>query len=242
MKHSSVSELGLVRISNQDRVLVESFGHAFLAVVCDGIGGGQAGDVASELTVNTFREAFAKKPDLSSDFSKIQWFKNTLDIANQNVFEKSLESVDYKGMGTTIVALVIYKKRAIGFNVGDSRLYEYRHSKLKLLSHDQTYAYQMYLQNEITKEEVEVHPRKNVLINAVGIKNSIQFETIRVVDGWQKLMLSTDGLHDFVPHAMVEQSFSLSLEKSSVLLKKLALEAGGYDNISFILIEDDGND
>ncbi len=239
MKHTSINELGLVRTSNQDRVLALSHEDLFLAVVCDGIGGGRAGDVASEITVETFRSSFNDDLKLSNDAEVIQWFKETLELANLNVFNKSLESKDYKGMGTTIIAVVIRGKRTIGFNVGDSRLYEYRHSKLNLLSHDQTYAYQMYLQNEITKDEIAVHPRKNVLINAVGIKDSINFETIRVVDGWQRLMLSTDGLHDFVPHGTIEQTFTLPIEQSTEILKELSLDAGGFDNISFILVEDE---
>lgn len=242
MRYTSINELGLIRSSNQDRVLALKSEHGFLAVVCDGIGGGKAGDVASQLTVDTFSNAYKENPIFNNDDDMIAWFRKTLELANKTVFTKSLESKEFKGMGTTIVCVIIKGSRAIGFNVGDSRLYEYRHSKLNLLSHDQTYAYQMYLQNEITKAEIQTHPRKNVLINAVGIKNSIQFETIRVVDGWQRLMLSTDGLHDFVPHGTVELAFGLPIEESTEILKGLSLDAGGFDNISFIMIEDDKYD
>lgn len=239
VKHISLSELGLIRESNQDRVLAIENDAGFLAVVCDGIGGGRAGDVASEIVVNTFEAAFRNSLKFDNNDDIIQWFTNTLDIANKEVFKQSITEKEYAGMGTTMIAVVIVNNHALGFNVGDSRLYEFRHSKLNLLSHDQTYAYQMYLQNEISIEEVQTHPRRNVLINAVGIKDNINFELIRVVDGWQRLMLSTDGLHDFVDHVYIEETFNLSLEESAKLLKKLAYQAGGFDNISFIMIEDE---
>lgn len=239
MKTIQISELGYIRETNQDRVLTLKNESGVLAVVCDGIGGGRAGDVASELVVTTFKEAFEKKPSFENDQDMINWFQTILGEANLKVHHKSKQSEKYQGMGTTIIAVMIDKGRAIGFNVGDSRLYEYRHLNLNLLSHDQTYAYQMYLRNKITKEEAETHPRKNVLINAVGIKEEIAFEVIRVVDGWQRLMLSTDGLHDFVEHGYLEQAFNLPLEKSAEVLKDLALKAGGFDNISFVMIEED---
>ncbi len=237
LKYEKISELGYVRETNQDRVIAIENDYGFLGVVCDGIGGGRAGDVASELVVSIFEEAFLSNPKFEDDADMIAWFEKTLAKANLAVFNKSMKSKAFHGMGTTIVAVLIYGGRALGFNVGDSRLYELRHGNLNLLSHDQTYAYQMYLQNEITKEEIAHHPRRNVLINAVGIKDEINFETIRVVDGWQNLMLSTDGLHDFVDHGYLEQAFNLPLDKAAELLKSLALKAGGYDNISFVLIE-----
>lgn len=242
LKHIEVNEIGLIRKSNQDRVLALENDAGFLAIVCDGIGGGKAGDVASEMVVDTFREAFLKKPSFNDDKDMIVWFKEVLEKANLAVFQKSTTSKEFAGMGTTLIGVLIHQQRAIGFNIGDSRLYEFRHRKLNLLSHDQTYAYQMYLKNEITKEEVEHHPRKNVLINAIGIKDYIEYEMIRVIDGWDRLMLSSDGLHDFVDHTFIEQTISYSLDQSAEFLKTLAYEAGGFDNISFIIIEDDNHE
>ena len=243
LNYISVSELGLVRSSNQDRVLALDLDHGFLAVVCDGIGGGNAGDIASQTVIDVFESSFKELKEFNSDQDVFDWFSKTLDEANLNVFQMSMSKKEFRGMGTTIIALVINKnKRAFGFNVGDSRLYEYRHNQLNLLSHDQTYAYQMYLENEISKSEIETHPRKNVLINAVGIKDKIDYELIRVLDDWNKLLLSSDGLHDFVQHAHIEETFKLPLGKQKEVLKEMALSAGGMDNISYIIIEEDINE
>lgn len=241
VKYTSINELGLHRKTNQDRVLVQETKHGFLALVCDGIGGGRAGDVASQMVVDIFEEMFEQQGHFEDDEAVISWFRKTLNKANRHVFSKGEAVIEYDGMGTTLIGVVIRNKRAIGFNVGDSRLYEFRHAKLNLLSHDQTYAYQMYLQNEISKEEIERHPHKNALINAVGINETITFETIRVIDGWTRIMLSSDGLHGFVPHAYLEQAFNLNIEKSTEVLKDLAFKAGGYDNISFIIVEEGQN-
>lgn len=241
MKYKALSKLGLIRSTNQDRVLTVETNDAFLAMVCDGIGGGRAGDVASQMTIDYFKTAFEDKKEFKDDEDVIDWFEATLNKVNQKIYKKGQSSA-YLGMGTTSVSLVIVGNRAIGFNIGDSRLYDYRHHELNLLSHDQTYAYMMYMENEITKEEAENHPKRNVLLNAIGVNKKITFETIRVPDNWERLMLSSDGLHDYVDLEFIKDTFKYDIEKTADLLMELAYEAGGYDNISLVIVEGDKNE
>jgi len=241
LKYKALSKLGLIRSTNQDRVLTVETNDAFLAMVCDGIGGGRAGDVASQMTIDYFKTAFEDKKEFKDDEDVISWFEATLNKVNQKIYKKGQSSA-YLGMGTTSVSLVIVGNRAIGFNIGDSRLYDYRHHELNLLSHDQTYAYMMYMENEITKEEAENHPKRNVLLNAIGVNKKITFETIRVPDNWERLMLSSDGLHDYVDLEFIKDTFKYDIEKTADLLMELAYEAGGYDNISLVIVEGDKNE
>lgn len=242
LKYAAKSELGLIRKSNQDRVLVVETDQAFLAMVCDGIGGGKAGDVASQMTIDFFEKEFKEASSFEKDSDIIHWYEKTLKAVNERVFSKGRRNLELQGMGTTAITLIIKDGRAFGFNVGDSRLYDYRHNSLDLLSHDQTYAYMMYLENEITKEEAENHPKRNVLMNAIGVKNHIEYETIRVPDDWNRLMLSSDGLHDYVALSHIEETFNYDIEKTTELLMELAYKAGGFDNISLVVIEGDKND
>lgn len=239
MKHVALSKLGLIRQSNQDRVLAIETPVGFLAMVCDGIGGGNAGDVASQMAVDYFKNSFECLKVLEDDRAVINWFDDSIKAINSKIYKKSITDIDCKGMGTTVICLVIIQGRALGFNVGDSRLYDYRRQSLNLLSHDQTYAYMMYLENQITKEEADNHPDRNVLMNALGVHRHIEYETIRVPDGWDRLMLSSDGLHDYVPLVEIERAFELDLDNTADVLMTKAYEAGGFDNISLVILKGD---
>lgn len=239
LKYTALSKLGLIRSSNQDRVLTVETDHGFLAMVCDGIGGGNAGDVASQMTIDYFENAFKNAVPFENDAAVIRWYEKTLNEINQEVYEKGMSDPECMGMGTTSVSIVLLGNRALGFNVGDSRLYDYRHQRLDALSHDQTYAYMMYLENEITKEEAENHPKRNILMNAIGVNRDVEYETIRVPDGWDRLMLSSDGLHDYVELSYIEAAFEYDIEKTTEELINLAYQAGGFDNISLVVIEGD---
>lgn len=237
MKYISFSDIGLMRESNQDRVLVIEKDNLVLGMVCDGIGGSKAGDVASENTIHFFKRAFEELEDYQSIDDLIAWFKLTLSACNLEIYNLSKTDEKYRGMGTTCNAVMITNNRAVGFNVGDSRIYDYRMHKLSQLSHDQTYAYLMYIQNEISKEEVDRHPRRNILINAIGLNDAITCETILIPDGWDRLMLCSDGLHGYVDHIEIQEAFSEDLETTSSKLKALAYNAGGYDNVSLVIFE-----
>lgn len=241
MKYVSDSQTGLVRSTNQDRTLLLEHKGVLLAVVCDGIGGGNAGDKASEMTVSLLKDAFLRSHDLDTADDLVAWFTTTLDACNQNVFAKSQSDRNLKGMGTTCAAVMIVDRKAVGFNVGDSRIYDYRRKQLSVVSHDQTYAYMMYMQNEISIEEIAHHPKRNVLMNAVGISQTITAETIRIPDGWDRILVCSDGLYGYVDAHLIEEAIEEPLHEAKVSLMKLAYDAGGFDNVSFVIVEGDSN-
>lgn len=240
VRYTGISEIGLIRKENQDRVAVVEKDHALLALVCDGIGGGNAGSVASDMVITMLKEAFEDTNAVVDVQSAITWFGKRIKEVNKAVYQESLVVPSYAGMGTTLVACFIFENEAVAFNIGDSRIYRYDGNFLESLSHDQTYAYELYLRNEIAFEDIENHPRRNVLMNAVGIDEHIAFETVEIKSGWHHLLLSSDGLHGYVSHDAMENAMRKSkIETKRNTLLKLAYEAGGYDNISFVLIEGD---
>lgn len=143
-------------------------------------------------------------------------------------------------MGTTLVCVVISKDFNIGFNIGDSRLYRVRNEILECLSHDQTFAYEMYLRDEIEARELSTHPKRHILMNAVGIDKHIDFETINFDKKWDHLLITSDGLHGYVSDQDIEAVFKEGdlISRRNQLLH-MALNSGGYDNISLVLIEGD---
>lgn len=240
MKYTSTSEIGLVRQKNQDCVSVVENENALLAIVCDGIGGARAGEIASALTVRAFQESFIGKRKFTDLKDVETWFDQTVERANTEVYQQALSNEAYHGMGTTLALVIVLSGKAIGFNVGDSRIYEYRKGTLHSLSHDQTYAYEMYLRNEIPLEAVFNHPKRNILMNAIGIEESIQYEKIAIKKGWDMLLMSSDGLHDYVEHSLIENAMSEgSLVQKRDALLQLSYEAGGYDNISIVILVGD---
>lgn len=243
MKYTSISDIGLVRSQNQDHVAVVEKDTALLAVVCDGIGGGNAGEIASKMVTDMLRESFLETENFKSlDAIKV-WFHKHVKEINKAVYHESLIVSSYHGMGTTLVACIVSRFGTVAFNIGDSRIYEYRNNELLLLSHDQTYAYEMYLRNEITLEDVDNHPRRNVLMNAVGIDETIRFETIEIESGWDLLLLSSDGLHGYVS----KEDINSALNNESLIdvrnqLMTRAYEAGAFDNVSIVLLKGDKHD
>jgi PPM family protein phosphatase len=237
LEYIALSNIGLLRSNNQDSVLVVENKGILLAMVCDGIGGANAGDVASLTTVNHFEKAFLEVESFEDEASIIAWFELNLKYVNDLLIKMAKENSEYSGMGTTCVAAVVSRGRTIGFNIGDSRIYDYRHNQLNPLTHDQTYAYMMYLENEITKEEAQVHPKRNILMNALGIRGIVSFETVRIPSGWDRLLLCSDGLHDYVELHLMESAFENDLETTANTLIEHAYASGGPDNISVVIIE-----
>lgn len=243
MKYTSVSDIGLVRGENQDYFAIKEREDAFLAVICDGIGGGNAGALASKMTVESLVANFEKQDKFETLKEISSWFGDAITKANFEVYKKSNENSIYHGMGTTMIALVLFGDQGFAFNIGDSRLYLYEKGKLNVLSHDQTYAYEMYRQKKISKSEIDTHPKRNVLMNAVGIDRRVSYEVIEIKAGWDQILLSSDGLHGFVSHDEIKQSLDLSdIEARKNKLMKLSYKKGAHDNISIILIEGGSNE
>ena len=238
VKYTSVTNIGLHRKENQDSLEVVERNGALMAVICDGIGGGNGGSTASNMGIDLLYKDFLKQEPFNSIEEIHYWFKTTIKRVNEMIFRASLKNIAYQGMGTTMICVVIWNKQNIAFNIGDSRLYYVKDGILECLSHDETFAYQMYLRDEITLEETTTHPKRNILMNALGIDKNIDFELIQFDSEWDHLLLCSDGLHGYVADSEIESAMKTSdiIERRQKLMS-LAIDSGGFDNISLILIE-----
>ena len=164
------TDVGCTRQLNEDDFCVlQNQKDDLLAIVCDGIGGAAAGEVASALAVSSFREAFLKVDSFYSDQDVNEWIQNTLDLANERIYQKSMSNKKERGMGTTCVGTLITHGKTYIFNVGDSRIYAYYDDGLIQMSEDHSVIAQLMKEGKITSEEAKTHAQRNTLTNALGV-------------------------------------------------------------------------
>lgn len=241
-----VSDVGCVRSENQDRILIDH--GAGLFMVADGMGGHRHGEIAAEIAVSslryyveTSRESFdATWPygydfDLSVDANRLA---TGIQLANQQVWNHAQATPECAGMGTTIAAILLGDEKTVVGNVGDSRVYLYRHSELKQLSYDDTYVNAMAAR-EGSSFDAANSPMKNVLTQAAGSE-----QTVKVHISEQKLMtgdvylICSDGLHGVIGDAAIRSILATGsdVESTARRLNELARMNGGPDNISVVLL------
>ncbi len=217
------------RANNEDALLIdEDLG---LMVVADGVGGLQAGEVASSITCAV----------LDREITAGSSLEKAIQTANAEVLDAVERGLGKKGMATTVVALLFFGPAYELAWVGDSRAYLWDGS-LALLSRDQTYVESLVESGQITVEEAVVHPKKNIIEQAVGIRNGDKLRIGRnygQLQPGQVLLLCSDGLNDALPTADIATILSQEspLETRCQLLVDAAVEAGGRDNVTVVLIE-----
>jgi serine/threonine protein phosphatase PrpC len=240
MKVAMQSDIGLVRQNNQDHAgYSQDLEGLVLAIVADGMGGHQAGEIASELTVNMVSR---KLQHLSADLSEEDCryaILEAIDEANRQVYEKSSEDPLYSGMGTTVVLALASPKWVQVAHIGDSRCYRITREGMECLTTDHSLVNELVRNGQISPSEAEVHPQRNVLLRALGTDTYVEVDIDRHtwLEGDQ-LLLCSDGLTNMVSEERIHQILLLDLEveeKVEVLIKE-ALEAGGEDNVTAILL------
>ncbi len=239
----TISDVGISRKNNpnEDTFILEKMEDGcLLAVVCDGMGGANAGEIASGLASKTFMGFLSEK---YSGWNENQLKKNMREAvsrANKAVFDASVGESGLSGMGTTIVAAFINEEgEAVLANVGDSRAYLVGEEGLCQLTHDHSLVNEMILRGEISKLEAHRHPSRNLITRAVGVEPEVKCDiyTHKAKKG-DFILLCSDGLSDQVsePEIYYEIYESGHPELACQSLVELANSRGGSDNITMILI------
>ena len=240
MKIAGRSDIGLVRSSNQDNyTIATNRGGDILALVCDGIGGSKAGDVASLMVTKFVGEAFSKTDSFTDFETAKQWLLKIAHQANDEVFTKTLTSSDFEGMGTTLVGALFFNKQLIIVNVGDSRAYVLDDQDLNQITVDHSLVNDLVASGQLLEEDAENHPQRNILTNALGVVGTLKVDIFEVKEG-RRLLLCSDGLSGYVSKDVmmsILNDSSVSLEENLFKLVNAANDAGGYDNITVILAD-----
>ena len=235
------TDIGKVRLSNEDQAvaLTNASGNVLL-VVCDGMGGQNKGDLASSLAINTIVASFiSRKGFLNTYFAKL-WVGRAIREANKSIYEQSQSNPSYQGMGTTVTLLLIIKDTAIMGHVGDSRCYFLRNNHdLVQMSEDQTYVAYLIRTGQITPEQALTHPKRHVLMNALGIYPSASIDVKSFPYLNEEVLICSDGLYNNVPTEDIRAVLkgNDAVEQKVNELIAIGNKNGGSDNIAVVLWE-----
>ena len=242
MKYYGITDKGKIRKNNQDSYVIASNGaDDVFAIVADGIGGNSGGDIASRLAVSHFSKAFSENNGFSSPSEVKEWVRRHVSAANTLIYEYGTKHPALKGMGTTLCGAIITKMGVFIVNIGDSRAYTWNYDgRLVQVTMDHTLVNDMLLHGELTLEEAKTFPRRNVLTNALGVWESVRSDIDFHQEQIDGLLLCSDGLHGYVSEEKI-RDIVLDCDTDPALrarrLMRSALDAGGYDNVTVILIE-----
>ncbi|MGM7720327.1 Stp1/IreP family PP2C-type Ser/Thr phosphatase [uncultured Metabacillus sp.] len=239
-----LTDRGKVRQHNEDCVGVFENEAGVLAIVADGMGGHLAGDIASQMTISTFKVLWEKVESIASPQDAEAWFTEKVMEVNKAVYEHSLSNPECQGMGTTIVGAIVTTSFATVGHIGDSRCYLLNNSGYKQVTQDHSLVNELVRSGQITKEDAEHHPRKNVLLRALGTEQTVELDVSTIeFEQDDVLLLCSDGLSNKVSEQemQLQLSNSLPLAEKAKTLVELANENGGEDNISLVIVRKTAN-
>lgn len=240
MKFVAATNVGNVRSNNEDSYYIPTDLNKEIFILADGMGGHLAGETASKLAASIISKYF-NKIEINSEEDVELGILNAIDLANKEIFKLSNENMDYRGMGTTLSVVCVYNGKLIYANIGDSRIYEITDTTLIQLTKDDSFVNYLIDIGEITEEEAENHPKKNVLTKALGTSENIKTKVeYREIKKGVKYLLCSDGLTNMVEiNRIMEIINENSIDIAKEILVEEALENGGVDNITLILIDNE---
>lgn len=243
MRAYGMTDRGCVRKENQDAYKISTIEGADVvtAVLCDGMGGAQAGSVASQMACDAFMFHASNSIDEKStakDMSAI--LSESVNYANVKVYDKSFADFTCMGMGSTLVAIALNSKRAVVVNVGDSRAYVFNGSTMEQITHDHSLVAELVERGKITREEAETHPNKNIITRAIGVEATVKCDLfdLKLREG-EKVLLCSDGLSNLVSDEEMASVLMKNPELEAACLKlvTLALQRGAPDNVTVVIVE-----
>ena len=235
MKSFYLTDAGMVRDHNEDSVIIvkNSEGNYLLAIA-DGMGGHSAGEVASSIAIGYLGRHFKETFINMSKVDAVNWIRDAVDEINTLIFQHEKSHPESKGMGTTLVMAVLTNDYLLFGNVGDSSGFVLKDDKLHKVTYDHTLVNLLVSAGELTKEEASVHPKKNVLMKALGASLEIDVDIFDCDMDITQILLSSDGLTNMLDKDQIEKVLLSegSVEEKVVKLIKKANNRGGTDNIS----------
>jgi serine/threonine protein phosphatase PrpC len=241
MKVVFKTDQGRIRSNNEDNggTFTNQDGH-ILAIVADGMGGHLAGEVASGMALTELGKIWGESSGLTTAEQAENWLRTNILHVNKLLFDHANQNSDCEGMGTTIEAVIATNQFTTIAHVGDSRCYILNDTGFHQLTEDHTYVNELVRTGQITKEDAEHHPRKNVILRALGTEQHVKIDskTIMFEEG-DVILLCSDGLSNKLSDqemAQILKNDSLLEEKAAELIDK-ANEYGGEDNITLIILE-----
>ena len=240
MRAFAKSDVGKAREINEDYYYISNENDEIqVYILADGMGGYNGGEVASKLATTTalsyIQSNFQNIPKEKEDILNL--VKSAMEYANMVVYEKSNEEKELEGMGTTLEVCLIYNNKAYIGHVGDSRIYRIRKEFIRKLTHDHSYVEKLVKDGTITKQEAVHHPKKNMLMKALGCTAFVEPDvTIKGFIKEDTILMCSDGLTNMIEeqeiYRIVKENYQMAAER----LVEQANKNGGYDNVTAIII------
>ncbi len=239
MQIYSKTDKGLKRETNQDGFFAAELADDIaFAVVCDGMGGANAGNIASETAIKMISDYVIHSFRVNMDNIAVgKLLKNALESANIEIYDMALKNKDLKGMGTTAVAALLRGNQAVIVHVGDSRAY-LAGDELVSLTRDHSIVQSLIESGKITAEDAKVHPRKNVITRALGAEESVMPEISEfTIKDTESILLCSDGLWGYASEADILNTLGIETNDVAQKLIDLANDGGGGDNITVVILK-----
>ncbi len=239
-----VSDVGVVRQQNQDSFrVIKVSPNQYLVVVCDGMGGARAGNVASELAAETFASVVLDglaDPERGKDITSLM--SAAADAANHMVWHRANTDPDCLGMGTTLVAAFVTETKCQIINIGDSRAYMVNEAGIRKITRDHSLVEDLVMRGEITPEQARTHPQKNLITRAVGAVEQVKSDLFEeTLEPGVFLLLCSDGLSNLVADQEILYEIVHGGDPSDCCARLLetALQRGAPDNVTAVLLQMD---
>ncbi len=240
-----LTDTGKVREHNEDNgIILQNENDEYLLAVADGMGGHKAGEVASAIVINHLTEEFYALDTLGDKDSAIEWLRSIVTEMNNKIFDYTKENPDSKGMGTTFVCAIRTPDYLLYGNIGDSSGFVIKNHKLTKVTKDHTLVNLLVSTGELTPEEAKYHPRKNVLMRALGANNPIDIDIFDVEVGTDGILLCSDGLTNMLTEEQIEKVLKEENSAEAVVNKLInkANARGGSDNITVAYLKKESGD
>ena len=245
MKSFYLTDTGRVRSHNEDSVtIVKNASGEHLMIVADGMGGHRAGEIASSMVVTQIGKRFSNLSTIGSKMDAVKWLKENVDEVNDSILKYGEEHTESMGLGTTVVMALLTKDFLIFVNIGDSSGYVLKNKVLHKITKEHTLVNFLVETGELTPEEAINHPKKNVLMKALGASEKQELDIFDVDPNVDAILLVTDGLTNMLTMDQVEKVLNddeLKYEDKLIKLIKKCNARGGTDNISIAYLVKDSD-
>lgn len=236
-----MTDIGQVRSTNEDAgaIFSNDYGQV-LAIVADGMGGHKAGEVASQLAVEIAEEHWLNAQHFVTPVEAENWLKEIINKMNRTIYEKAQNNEALQGMGTTVVLSITAFEFITVAHVGDSRCYLLNEEKIEQITEDHSLVNELIKTGQISAEDAAEHPRKNVLVRALGTEPNVNIDVQTLI--WEVddvMLLCSDGLTNKVTNDEIESHLRTeeTLKEQTIQLRNIANERGGEDNITIAIVQ-----
>lgn len=247
MKSFYLTDTGIVRSHNEDSIIItKNPENNYLMAVADGMGGHSCGEIASSIAIRYISDRFNSSFFKMNKTDAVEWIKESANEINTLLFKYTEEHPESKGMGTTLVLSIITSDYILFGNIGDSSGFVMKNNKLHKVTQDHTLVNLLVKAGELTKEEAQHHPKKNILMNALGVNDPVSIDVFDCNKDIDEILLSSDGLTSMLEQDQIEKVLldkELGVEEKVIKLIKKVNNRGGNDNTSIAyMVINEGSD